>query len=116
MGQLWHGLNKLSLENAGDISALHEGMAWQIHQLAANAGFYGPEQYPALASWVRVFVNGEYLGVYTNVEQRDTQFLRNRGIRVSGETWLYESCWNRFSLRCSPPIRSRLAMRASSTS
>ena len=89
-GQLWHGLNKLSLENAGDISALHEGMAWQVHQLTADAGFYGPEQYPALASWVKVFVNGQYLGVYSNVEQRDTQFLRNRGVRVSGQTWLYE--------------------------
>jgi len=89
-GQLWHGLNKLSLENAGDVSALHEGMAWQVHQLAAAAGFYGPEQYPALANWVKVIVNGEYLGVYSNVEQRDTQFLRNRGIRVSGKTWLYE--------------------------
>jgi hypothetical protein len=88
--QQWHGLVKLSLENAGDIPALYEGMAWQLHQLAANAGFYGPEMYPALANWVRVTVNGEFIGVYTSVEQRDTQFLRNRGIRVSGFTWLYE--------------------------
>jgi hypothetical protein len=89
-GQQWHGLVKLSLENAGDIHALYEGMAWQLHQLAADAGFYGPELYPALANWVRVTVNGEYIGVYTNVEQRDTQFLRNRQVRVSGQTWLYE--------------------------
>ena len=89
-GQQWRGLVKLSLENAGDISALHEGMAWQLHQLAANAGFYGPEEYPALANWVHVKINGQYIGVYTNVEQRDTQFLRNRGVRVSGKTWLYE--------------------------
>ena len=88
--QQWHGLVKLSLENAGDIPALYEGMAWQLHQLAANVGFYGPEMYPALANWVRVTVNGELIGVYTSVEQRDTQFLRNRGIRVSGLTWLYE--------------------------
>ena len=89
-GQLWHGLAKLSLENAGDISALSEGMAWQLHQLAANAGFYGPEAYPAQANWVRVNINGQFTGVYTSVEQRDTQFLRNRGVRVSGKTWLYE--------------------------
>lgn len=89
-GQLWRGLAKLSLENAGDVSVLHEGMAWQVHQLAANGGFYGPEAYPALANWVRVNINGEFVGVYSNVEQRDTQFLRNRGIRVSGRTWLYE--------------------------
>ncbi|HJR58512.1 MAG TPA: CotH kinase family protein [Vicinamibacterales bacterium] len=88
--QQWHGLVKLSLENAGDVPVLYEGMAWQLHQLAANAGFYGPEAYPALANWVRVTINGEYVGVYTSVEQRDTQFLRNRGIRVSGQTWLYE--------------------------
>jgi hypothetical protein len=89
-GQQWHGLAKLSLENAGDISALYEGMAWQLHQLTANAQFYGPEAYPALANWVKVTINGDNVGVYTNVEQRDTQFLRNRGIRVSGQTWLYE--------------------------
>ena len=88
--QQWHGLVKLSLENAGDVPALYEGMAWQLHQLAANAGFYGPESFPALANWVRVNINGESTGIYTNVEQRDTQFLRNRGIRVSGRTWLYE--------------------------
>ncbi len=87
-GQLWRGLAKLSLENAGDIPALYEGMAWQLHQRTASAG--GPEAYPALANWVRVTINGEYVGVYTNVEQRDTQFLRNRGIRVSGKSWLYE--------------------------
>jgi spore coat protein CotH len=88
--QQWHGLVKLSLENAGDIAVLHEGMAWQLHQLAAQAGFYGPEAYPALANWVRVNVNGDYVGVYSNVEQRDTQYLRNRGVRISGRTWLYE--------------------------
>jgi hypothetical protein len=88
--QQWHGLVKLSLENAGDIPVLYEGMAWQLHQLAAGSGFYGPEMYPALANWVRVNINGQYVGVYSNVEQRDTQYLRNRGIRVAGSTWLYE--------------------------
>lgn len=88
--QQWHGLVKLSLENAGDVPALFEGMAWQLHQLAAQAGFYGPESFPALANWVRVNINGVFTGIYTSVEQRDTQFLRNRGIRVSGQTWLYE--------------------------
>jgi len=88
--QQWHGLVKLSLENAGDVPVLYEGMAWQLHQLAAQAGFYGPEAYPALANWVRLNVNGEFVGVFTNVEQRDTQYLRNRGVRVSGSTWLYE--------------------------
>src|SRR5688572_13985047 len=88
--QQWRGLVKLSLENAGDVLALREGMAWQLHQLAADAGYYGPEAYPALANWVRVNINGVFVGVYSNVEQRDTQYLRNRGVRVSGATWLYE--------------------------
>jgi hypothetical protein len=39
---------------------------------------------------VRVYVNGNYLGVYTSVEQRDKQFLRNRGLFVNNQTWLYE--------------------------
>ena len=89
-GQLWHGLAKLSLENGGDISVLKEGMAWQLHEQAAQAGFYGPEAHPALANWVRVSINGNYVGVYTNVEQRDTQFMRNRGIYVKDQTWFYD--------------------------
>jgi hypothetical protein len=89
-GQLWHGLTKLSLENGGDVSVVYEGMAWQLHELASQAGFYGPEAHAALASWVTVSVNGTPLGVYTSVEQRDSQFLRNRGVRVKGQTWLYE--------------------------
>jgi len=89
-GQLWHGLAKLSLENGGDTSVVKEGMAWQLHELASQAGFYGPEEHAALANWVQVRVNATELGVYTSVEQRDTQFLRNRGIRVKGQTWLYE--------------------------
>jgi hypothetical protein len=89
-GQLWHGLNKLSLENGGDISPVYEGMAWRLHELASQAGYYGPEAHAALANWVTVSVNGEPLGVYTSVEQRDSQFLRNRGVRVKGQTWLYE--------------------------
>src|SRR5687768_16800160 len=84
-GQLRHGLAKLSLENAGDISALHEGMARQLHQLAAGGGFYGPEAYPALANWVHVTINGQYIGVYTNVEQRDTPWVpRSLGPWVLG--------------------------------
>jgi hypothetical protein len=89
-GQLWHGLAKLSLENGGDVSVIYEGMAWQLHELASQAGFYGPEEHAALANWVTVSVNGAPLGVYTSVEQRDSQFLRNRGVRVKGQTWLYE--------------------------
>jgi len=89
-GQRWNGVSKISLENGGDISPVHEGMAWQLHQLASVDGFYGAGHDPALAAWSHVRVNGEYLGVYTSVEQRNKQFLRNRGLWTSGSTWLYE--------------------------
>jgi hypothetical protein len=89
-GQEWNGLVKLSLENGGDIHPLHEGMAWQLHELASQAGYYGPEPHAALASWVRVNVNGEYIGLYTSVEQRDKRLLENRGVYVKNSTWLYE--------------------------
>jgi hypothetical protein len=83
-------VSKLSLENGGDISPLHEGMAWLLHQQASVAGFYGEGYDPAMASWSKVSMNGEYLGVYTSVEQRNKQFLRNRSLWTSPTTWLYK--------------------------
>jgi hypothetical protein len=88
-GQRYRGVSKLSLENGGDISPLHEGMAWHLHQQASVAGFYGAGYDPALAAWSKVSVNGEYLGVYTNVEQRNKQFLRNRSL-WNNATWMYK--------------------------
>jgi hypothetical protein len=91
-GQLYRGVSKLSLENGGDVSPLHEGMAWQLHQQASAAGFYGAGYDPALASWSKVSMNGEYLGVYTSVEQRNKQFLRNRDLWTTSNptTWMYK--------------------------
>lgn len=89
-GQLWHGLTKLSLENGGDNDPVTEGLAWNLHEMASVDGFYGAGYHPGLAAWARVYLNGSYLGVYLNAEQRDKQFLRNRGLWVSGATWLYE--------------------------
>jgi hypothetical protein len=37
-----------------------------------------------------VRVNGQDLGVYVNVEERDKQFLKNRGLWFEDRTWLYE--------------------------
>ena len=88
--QEWHGLVKLSLENGGDLPALEEGLAWNLHQLASVDGFYGNGYHAGLASWVRVNVNGEYIGVYTSVEQRDKRLLENRGLWLKDSTWLYE--------------------------
>ena len=87
-GQSWHSLKKLSLENGDDTNVVAEGLAWLLHRRAAeesNSGYL-----PGLASWVRLLVNGDYQGVYVNVEQRDKQWLRNRDLYTRGETWLYK--------------------------
>jgi spore coat protein CotH len=92
-GQSWRGLLKLSLENGSDTDPVSEGLAWNLHEMATGDGYYGANHHPGLASWVKVYVNGEYLGVYVSVEQRDKQFLRNRGIFSSTPanfSWLYE--------------------------
>jgi len=85
----WHGVSTLSLENGGDISPVAEGMAWNLHELASVDGFYGAGYHPALANWVKVYLNGDYIGVYVHAEQRNKQFLRNRFVTTSGK-WLYE--------------------------
>lgn len=89
-GQRWNGVSKLSLENGGDVSPVAEGLAWYLHELASVANGYGSGYDAALAGWATVAVNGEQLGLYTNVEQRNTQFLRNRSMYVSNNTWLYK--------------------------
>lgn len=110
---LWRDLKKLSLENGSDVGPVSEGVAWNLHELASQDGFYGEGVVHAgLAAWVKVFVkicepdDGEgfllqdtnpiiedefmYLGVYVNVEQRDKQFLRNRDVYLENYTYLYE--------------------------
>jgi hypothetical protein len=87
-GQEWHGLVKLSLENGGDLPAIDEGVAWNLHERAD--AFYGSGYHAGLANWVRVNVNGEYIGLYTSVEQRDKRLLENRELWLKNYTWLYE--------------------------
>ena len=72
----WKGVKKLSLENGDDQDVVQEGVAWYLHRLAAESVL----AYDAgMASWVKLFINGQYQGVYVNVEQPDKQFLKNRG-------------------------------------
>lgn len=85
--QLWHGLNKLSLENGNAGSGvIGENLAWNMSRMA-NEVYDFPV---AFANFMRVNVNGTYIGLYANVEQRDKQALRNRGLWDGGDTWLYE--------------------------
>ena len=88
-GQTWHGLKKVSLENGDDSNVVTEGFSWYMHRLAEYPDGYLYK--PGMAAWVKLYVNGQYKGVYTNVEQVDKRFLENRGIFVNGSTWLYKS-------------------------
>jgi hypothetical protein len=85
-GQKWRDLTKVSLENGADSGAVQEGLAWNLHRLAS--GSYGYEA--ALASWVQLRVNGQLIGVFVNAEQRDKQMLRNRGLWIADETWIFD--------------------------
>ncbi len=85
-GQKWRDLTKVSLENGTDSGVVQEGLAWNLHRLAS--GSYGYQA--ALASWVQLRVNGQLIGVYVNAEQRDKQMLRNRGLWVDDETWIFD--------------------------
>jgi len=96
----WHGLKKLSLETNSDAIAdvVSEGLSCNLHRMASVPQGYGYDAWHA--NWVKLYVNGDYKGIYVNNEQRDKQFLRNRGIYVSHNSWMYkyENCEPGFSL------------------
>ncbi|NIO28917.1 MAG: hypothetical protein GTO29_10250 [Candidatus Latescibacteria bacterium] len=89
--QIWHSLKKLSLENGDDVDVVSEGFSWYLHELATYPDGYGYTHSAGNASWVKLYINGYYTGVYINTEQRDKQFMRNRLLYISGETWLYKN-------------------------
>jgi hypothetical protein len=93
VSQTWRGLTKLSLENGADTDPISEGFAWNLHELATGEGLYPAGYHAGLAAWVRLVVNGVLVGLYVNVEERDSQFLRNRSLPRGGNpsrSWLYE--------------------------
>jgi hypothetical protein len=69
--------------NAYDFG-LNEGFAWIAHRLAN--GMYGYEA--GNAAWVKLYINGQFKGVFVNAEQRNEQFLQNHGYYKDGATWL----------------------------
>ena len=84
----WHDIKKLSLENGDDMDVVTEGFAWYLHRLASDSSL---DYQAGLAAWVNLYINGQYMGVYVNVEQPDKSYLKNRGLWVGGdETWLYK--------------------------
>ena len=88
VGQTWHDLHKLSLENGDDQDVVSEGMAWLCHRLAS--GPIGYDYTTGLANWVTVTINGTNTGVYVNQEQPDKQWFRNRNLYVADHSWLYK--------------------------
>jgi len=87
-GQELFGIKKISLENGSGNGVLKEGFAMNLHRMAGDAGFYDCEA--GNAAWVRLVVNGQYVGLYTSPEQRDVTLLKNRGRYRQGASWLYE--------------------------
>jgi hypothetical protein len=89
-GGNFFSLKKFSLENsvasgnagpADRSTVIAEYMAWRTMVLSKKT-------ISGRAAFARVFVNGELIGVYVNVEQVDKRFLRFRGKNDDG--WLYK--------------------------
>ena len=53
----WKAVKKLSLENGDDQNIADEGVAWYLHRLASESGL---DYQTGLASWVKLFINGQY--------------------------------------------------------
>jgi hypothetical protein len=71
---IWHGLKKLSLEvNIDSMDIISEGVAINIHRMASGPQGYGYDAGAFYGNWVKLYVNGNYIGIYVNAEQRDKQ-------------------------------------------
>lgn len=75
-GQTFFGKKKLSLENGSEGTLVTEGLSWQIYQTAGVVA--------CRSAWANVYVNGDYKGLYINVEQVNKRFLTDHGIDNDG--------------------------------
>ena len=83
-GQRLRGLEHLTLNNmVQDPTYTHETLAYQLHR---EAGVPAPRVAHAL-----VYLNGEYRGVYLNIETADDQFLQRSFADSDGN--LYEGAY-----------------------
>ncbi|HEU5055884.1 MAG TPA: CotH kinase family protein, partial [Kofleriaceae bacterium] len=91
--QAFNGLKKMSFENGigssqdcgggdggGASSLMTEYLGWRIHVLGGHV--------TGRAAFAKVYVNGDYIGTYVNVEQPDKVFLRKR--LGDNDGWLYK--------------------------
>ena len=85
----WHGLKKLSLEcNIDSMDVISEGVAINIHRMGSLTEGYDYAVWHG--NWVKLYVNGNYIGLYVSAEQYDKQYLRHRDYYVSHDSWLYK--------------------------
>ncbi len=78
--RLWRGLRHMKLKSPGfDASLLVEPIAYDVYRAM---GLWAPR-----ANHARLYVNGDYYGVYVNVEDVDQSFLSRRFRRDWGELW-----------------------------
>jgi len=75
-GQLFAGKKKLSLECGSEGATVAEGMGYNIYRAAGLIS--------SRCAWVNVYVNGEYKGIYANVEQVDKRLLADHGLDNDG--------------------------------
>lgn len=84
-GQTFYGKIKLNLENGGGSSGgsgngagvvIEEGMSWLLYR---DTGLVSSD-----IAWVNVWVNGDYKGIYANIEQVDKVYLSDHGIDNGG--------------------------------
>jgi len=70
-GRKWYGLEKLNLNGEhNDPSIMRSKLSWE---LVREMGLPGPR-----CNHVRVYINGNFYGVYINVEHIDEEFVKSR--------------------------------------
>jgi len=84
----WQDLKKLSLENGVSEGSDNVEMSDLLAEYLAWRAMDRSNLISGRAAFARVHVNGELLGVYTNVEQVDKRFLRSR--LGDDDGWLYK--------------------------
>lgn len=105
--KLWHGIKKLSLENGDNKDVVMEQLAWLLNTFAKDVGLYPLGHQPGMANYATLTAHivsqgsqdrfafegtpvTQNLGVYVNVEQPDKTFLKNRGVWLPDQTYLYK--------------------------
>jgi hypothetical protein len=87
-GGSYFSLKKLSLENGVSSGSSEAEPGDAVREYVAWRAMIRGQTIASRATFARVFVNDELIGVYVNVEQVDKRFLRSRGADDGG--WLFK--------------------------